>query len=84
MKWVDIKKKFPDKFILLTDMEEEKISTTECRILGGKVLEASDDLKTIMESYQRYKESGKNAIYSLPSTPEDFVIENVPFMGILR
>lgn len=84
MKWTDIKKKYPDKFILLTDMEEVKISETESRILGGNVVEASDDLKSIMVKYQQYKELGKNVIYSLPTTPEDFVIENVPFMGILR
>jgi hypothetical protein len=36
-----------------------------------------------MKLYQELKKSGKNVIYALPSTPEDFLIEDVPMMGIM-
>lgn len=84
MKWLEIKMKHPNKFILLEDFEEEKVSENKTRILGGKVVNASTNLKDIMKTYQDYKLLGKDVIYSLPTTPEDFIIEDVPFMGILR
>ena len=84
MKWNEIKQLHPDKFILIHVEKEEKISENEYRILSGDVIETSTDIKQIMKAYQEEKEKGKNVLYSLPSTPEDFIVENVPFMGILR
>jgi hypothetical protein len=84
MKWSEIRRQYPDKFILLGDISEEKISETESRITEGKVLKISDDGKDIRKAYQEYRKKGINVIYSLPGTPHDFIIENVLFMGILK
>lgn len=84
MKWVEIKRKYPNRYILLDDIKEEEINESKSRILSGNVVETSNDLKEIMKFYNDYKEKGKNVIYALPSTPDEFIIENVPFMGILR
>jgi len=84
MKWSEIRREYPGKFILLGDISEEKISDTTCRILEGKILKISDDAKEIRDAYRDYKKKGMNVIYSLPNTSEDFIIENVPFMGILK
>jgi hypothetical protein len=84
MKWNKIKQLHPDKFILIRIEKEEKISENEFRIISGDVIETSTDLKQIMKSYQEEKEKGKNVLYSLPSTPDDFIVENVPLMGIVR
>jgi hypothetical protein len=84
MKWSEIRMQYPDKFILLGDISEEKISETESRIAEGKILKISDDGKEIRKAYQEYRKKGINVIYSLPSTPHDFIIENVLFMGILK
>ena len=84
MKWSEIRKSHPDQFVLLEDIQEESISEHRSRILGGTVVCTSKDIKDIMKSYQDYKLMGKNVIYSLPGTPDDFIIENVSFMGILR
>ncbi len=84
MKWSEIRSRYPDKFILLGDIVEEKISETKYRIMEGNILKVSDDAKEIRGFYQDYKNKGINVIYSLPSTPQDFIVENVLFMGILR
>jgi len=83
MKWSEIQRQYPDKFILLGDISEEKISETKSRITEGKILKISDDGKEIRKAYQEYRKKGMNVIYSLPGTPHDFIIENVLFMGIL-
>lgn len=83
MKWLEIRKQYPDKFILLGDLVEEKISETHCRIVEGTVLYVSDDAKKIRKVYQNYQQQGKEVIYSLPGTPQEFVVEDVPFMGLL-
>jgi hypothetical protein len=84
MQWAEIRRQHPDTFILLGELVEEKISATKCRIIAGDVLQVSDDAKEIREAYQRYTQEGKSVIYALPGTPEEFIVEDVPFMGLLR
>lgn len=84
MKWHEIRKKYPNKFILLGDIVEENISKTQFRVLEANILEVSDSGQTIRQAYQKYKKKGLNILYSLPSTPEDFIVENIPVKGILR
>ena len=83
MKWSEMRKKYPDKFILIGDLVEEKISETQSKIIEGKILKVSDDGKEIREAYQEYKQKGIEVLYSLPTTSEEFIVENVPFKGIL-
>ena len=62
MKWLEIRKKYPDKFILIGDIVEEKISDTQSKILEGKILKVSDDGREIREAYQQHKKKGKAAV----------------------
>ena len=82
MKWIEIKKRYPDKFILLGDLVEEKISENQSKIIEANVLEIRDSGKDIMQAYRQYKKQGMEVLYSLPTTPEEFIIRNVPFKGI--
>ncbi len=84
MKWIEIKKQYPDKFILLGDLVEEPVAKNKFRIVEGKVLKVSDDPKEIMAAYQQLNKAGQNVLFSLPTTPKDFVIENVPYKGVLK
>ena len=84
MQWAEIRRQYPNTFILLGDLVEEKMSETTCRIVSGVVLKVSDNAKEIREAYQRYTQEGMSVIYALPSTPEDFIVEDVPFMGLLK
>ncbi|HLC15225.1 MAG TPA: hypothetical protein VJL89_03245 [Thermodesulfovibrionia bacterium] len=84
MKWPEIRSKYPDKFILVGDIIEEKISERKYRILEGKVLKVSDNPKEIMEDYEYFNRKGMNVLYALPNTPQEFIVENVLFLGILK
>lgn len=84
MKWSDIRKQYPNKFILLGDLVEEKISEHQNQILEGTVLHVSDDAKEIREAYQQCQQQGRQVIYALPCTPQDFIVEDVPFMGLIK
>ncbi len=84
MKWTEIRQKHPNKFILIGDVVEEKISETKYRILEGNILRVSKDGKEIRKAYQQHKKKGMNILFSLPTTPMDFIIEDVPVKGILR
>jgi hypothetical protein len=39
VKWSEMRKKYPNKFILIGDIIEEKISETKYRIMEGKIIE---------------------------------------------
>jgi hypothetical protein len=83
MKWIDIKMQYQDQFILLEEIVEEKVAVDKYRVLSGKVIKISNDFNEIRKLYRERKEQGKSVLYALPGTPEDFIIEEVPFMGIL-
>jgi hypothetical protein len=83
MKWQEIKQQHPDKFILLGDVIEEKIQENKYRILEGRILKVSDDGKEIIKLYRKYKKQDSNVLFSLPSTPIDFIIEDISVKGIL-
>ena len=78
MKWQEIRQKHPNKFILLGDVVEEKIHQNKYRILEGRILKVSDDGKEIIKLYRKYKKQDSNILFSLPSTPLDFIIEDIP------
>ncbi|ETR72315.1 MAG: hypothetical protein OMM_07588 [Candidatus Magnetoglobus multicellularis str. Araruama] len=78
------KKQYPNKFILIGDILEEMISVTQSKIIEGKILKVSDSAKEIREAYLYEKKQGKEVLYTLPSTPEEFYVENVPYKGIIR
>ncbi len=84
MKWADIKKQYPNKFLLLGDLVEEHISDNQSKILEATVLEIRETGQDIMQAYRRYKQEGKEVLYALPSTPEEFIIRDVPFKGVFR
>jgi hypothetical protein len=84
MKWVEIKQRYPDQFILLGNLIEEQISSHRYKILEAEVLKVSDDAKEIRKAYQEYNNQGKDVLYSLPSTTEEFIVENVPLKGIFK
>ncbi len=84
MKWQEIRQKHPNKFILIGNVVEKKISTNKYKILEGTILKVSDNGKEIRKLYQEYKKKGSNVLFSLPTTPIDFIIEDVPVKGILR
>ncbi len=84
MRWVDIKNKYPDKFILIGNIVEEKIDDSKYKILEGEILKVTDNPKEIMNEYQDYKDKGIEVLYSIPSTPENSIVENVPIVGILK
>lgn len=84
MKWSEIKKQHPNCFILLEDIVEEKISENKSRLLEGTIVQTSHDSKAIRSLYQKYKQKGIDVLYTIPSTPENFIIENIPFMSITR
>ena len=55
MKWAEIRKQYPNKFILISDIIEEKLSETKFRIMEGTVLKTSNNAKEIRQAYQEYK-----------------------------
>ncbi|MBU0700062.1 hypothetical protein KKE26_02005 [bacterium] len=84
MQWLEIRKQYPNKFVLIGEIVEEKMSETQSKILEGTVLKISDNGKEIRQVYQQYKHKGKEVLYSLPLTPEEFIVENIPYKGIIR
>ena len=84
MDWQKMREQYPDQFILIGNAIEEQVSETTFKIIGGELIEVSKDPKKILGMYQEYKRKGKNVLYALPTTPNEFLIENVPINGVIR
>ncbi len=84
MIWKEIREKHPNQFILLGDLDEEEIATNKFRIRGGAVLKVSDDPIEIRKAYREFRLKGKNVLYSVPGTPDEFIVEDIPSKGVLQ
>ncbi|BBL75030.1 hypothetical protein [Methylomagnum ishizawai] len=84
MKWLDIKTQYPHQFILLGNLVEQRLSPSRSQIMEGEVLQVSDDPKAIWEAYRKFKQAGREVLFALPSTPLEFIVEDIPVKGVLR
>ena len=84
MKWKDIHRQYPNRFVLLGNLVEEKISDFEIRIVEGTIIDVFDNGPDVQKAYIAHKQKGEDVLFSLPTTPEDFIIENVPYKGLIR
>lgn len=54
MTWEEIRKQFPDKFVLLDNCDEHQIDATHSEILGGEVVLVTSDGKQVFDEYKRH------------------------------
>ncbi len=83
MIWKEIRQKHPNQFILLGDLDEEEIAKNKFRIRGGNILKVSDDPVEIRKAYRESRAKGENVLYSVPGTPDEFIVEDIPSKGVL-
>ena len=60
-----MRNQYPDQFILIGNVIEEKMTESTFRILGGELIEVSKDPKKILCLYQEYKRKGKKRFICL-------------------
>ena len=84
MKWQDIHQKYPNQFVLLGNIVEEKISDFKTKVVAGTVLGVFNDGKAVRSAYREHKHKGEEVLYSLPTTTDEFIVEIVPFKGYVR
>ncbi|MGZ8248549.1 MAG: hypothetical protein ACXWUF_10985 [Methylomagnum sp.] len=84
MQWQDIKTKYPTQFILLGNLIEKRLSESKSQIIAGDILQVSDDPRVIREAYRLRKSAGQNVLFTIPSTPAELIVENIPMKGMLR
>lgn len=84
MRWQDIHRQYPNKFVLLGNVVEEKISEFKSKVVEATVLAVFDNGKDIRKAYREYKLRGEDVLYSLPTTEDEFIVENIPFKGYIR
>lgn len=83
MEWSEIRRRHPGKFVLLGDVEEQRMDAERFRVRGGTVLLATDDPQMLFKAYRERKGRGENVIYALPATPEEFIVEEKAILGVL-
>ncbi|HEX2957211.1 MAG TPA: hypothetical protein VHO70_10275 [Chitinispirillaceae bacterium] len=69
MQWTEIKRKYPEKFILIDDIVEEDINGSSSRVISGTVIASTDNLKEIMRLYAHSKNMGKKCALCAPGHP---------------
>ena len=79
MTWSEIRKTYPNTYILLKNFGESRHGD-KITILSGEVLQTSQDPKTIYHQYKTNKEREK-IIFGYTGW-ETFEIEEHPFIGI--
>jgi hypothetical protein len=76
MKWTDIHKQYPNRFVLLGNIVEEKISEFKSKVVSGTVIEVFENGSDIRSAYRAHKKRGEDVLYSLPTTTAELFVEN--------
>ncbi|NQZ11036.1 MAG: hypothetical protein HRT35_28110 [Algicola sp.] len=76
MKWADIHKQYPNRFVLLGNIIEEKISEFKSKIVSGTVIEVFENGNDIRSAYRVHNKRGEDVLYSWPTTADEFIVEN--------
>lgn len=76
MKWTDIHKQYPNRFVLLGNIVEEKISEFKSKVVSGTVIEVFENGSHIRSAYRAHKKRGEDVLYSLPTTTAELFVEN--------
>ncbi len=53
MTWEEIRKQFPDKFVLLEHCDEQQVDATHSEIVSGEVVLVTSDGKQVFDEYKR-------------------------------
>lgn len=78
--WEEIRKQFPDKFVLLDNCEEQPIDATHSQILGDEVVLVTSDGKQVFDEYKR---RGKPSAMTFAHTQwPKLEIEEIPAPGL--
>lgn len=77
MQWSAIRHQYPNQFILIGNVVEQQLNDNKCRIIAGDLIDVSDDAKTIQNLYQQHKRQGDNVLYALPTTTDEFIVEDI-------
>lgn len=71
----DIRKEFPDDFLVLVDCESRELETGELEILGAKHVETFKEFRSMYDSYRDYRKKGLDAWFVLPQYKDSCVME---------
>lgn len=80
MSWEDIRKQYPETFVLLDHCEEKRETENRVLITKGEVIFTSEDGKVI---YDEYCKQGQPPQMTFGHTHwEKLEMEEIPFLGI--
>lgn len=78
--WEEIKKNYPDTFVLINNCEEQHLPNQKCLFLKGEVIFTTKDGKEIFNEYRR---RGKPSHMTFGHTCWDKLeSEEISFMGL--
>ncbi|MFH1729777.1 MAG: hypothetical protein ABIA04_15300 [Pseudomonadota bacterium] len=80
MTWDEIKKMYPNTFVLLDNFKEKKKDSNKNIVIKGKVIFASTEGKKVYDEY-RIKGKLSDMVFGYTGW-KDLEIEEIPFMGL--
>lgn len=73
----EIRKEYPDEYLILIDPEEKALDKFEVEITGARAVEAYGDHKDMANAYWAHRARGNRVSFATPAARERLVIDRV-------
>ena len=71
----DIRKQYPNQFLVLVDFESRDLPTGEIEVTGAKYVHVYESGKDMYEAYRDLTRKGHEAVFVTPSYSDSFIME---------
>ena len=78
----EIRKQFPNEFLVLVEPEENHIDANWIEVTGAKEVYAYSSGDQMLQAYQKMKKEGKRVRFCTPDYKNDFKIEQIKTLGV--
>lgn len=78
----EIRRQFPNQFLVLIDPEEKHIDANWIEVTGAKETYAYSSGDEMLQVYQDLKKKGKKVRFCTPDYQDDFKIEQIRTLGV--
>ena len=83
MTFREIRRQFPDQFLVLFDPEEKAVSADQIEVTGARDVRAFDNGDAMFQAYRQLKREGHHVTFCTPHYKDHFIVEQVPLRRII-
>lgn len=79
----EIRKRHPDKFLVLLNCVEERVSSNSIRIVDAEEARAFETFQDMYRAYKVLRKENRATRFCTPAYIDELVLEQIPSLGVM-